>query len=168
MKRTRSFSSLVLWAALFIAACSSSTSPSPSGSSDAGDAGDAGGGGTPPGQPRSLRADVIPIFAKSCSTKDCHGDPNTEEVRIHLDATNPDGLYAQLQLESPTAKGAKLVVPGDPAKSFLFAKVNGDADNFSAACVVPGCGETMPPGSKIPSVQRDTIQQWITEGAPNN
>lgn len=137
-----------------LAACSSST-----GSSAQND-----DGGTPPGQPRSFRRDVVPIFAGSCASQDCHGDTKNT-LGIHFVPSDPDGLYAELQRESPTAKGARFVVPGDPTKSFLFAKVNGDEGDYTDMCAVPGCGETMPPGTKIPSVQRDTIRQWILEGA---
>jgi hypothetical protein len=135
-------------------ACSSST-----GSSAQND-----DGGTPPGQPRSFRRDVVPIFAQSCASQDCHGDTKND-LGIHFVPSDPDGIYAELQRESPTAKGVKFVMPGDPTKSFLFAKINGDEGDYTAMCAPPDCGETMPPGTKIPSVQRDTIRQWILEGA---
>lgn len=144
---------LFSFGASFIGACSSSTS-----------APVASDGGTPPGQPRSFRRDVVPIFAGSCAAQDCHGNVQTA-IGIHFVPTDPDGIYAELQRESPTAKGARFVVAGDPTKSFLFAKINGDEGDYLAMCPASGCGETMPPGTKIPSAQRDTIQQWILEGA---
>ena len=142
---------------LLVAACASKTGTSAQ-SDD---------GGTPPGQPRSFRRDVVPIFAQSCASQDCHGDTKNT-LGIHFVTSDPDAIYAELQRESPTAKGVKFVEPGDPTKSFLFAKVNGDEGDYTAMCAPPGCGETMPPGTKIPSVQRDTIQQWILEGATRN
>jgi hypothetical protein len=116
--------------------------------------------------PRSFKRDVIPILAQSCASQMCHGDPQND-LRLRLVVSDPDAVYAELQRDSVAAKGAKLVVPGDPAKSFLYAKIVGDQDAYTDMCTMPGCGETMPPGSKIPSVQRDTIQQWIAEGATN-
>lgn len=136
-------------------ACSSST----------GSSAQNGDGGTPPGQPRSFRRDVVPIFAQSCASLDCHGDPKNTMVDVHFAPSDPDGLYAELQRESPIAKGVKLVEPGDPTRSFLYAKINGDEGDYTAMCAPPDCGETMPPGTKIASVQRDTIRQWILEGA---
>ncbi len=124
-------------------------------------------GGTPAGQPRSFRRDVVPIFAQSCASQSCHGDPQNN-LGVHFLPSDPDATYAELQRESATAKGAKLVVAGDPSKSFLFAKINGDEGDYTAMCAMNSCGETMPPGTKIPSVQRDTIQQWILEGATND
>ena len=149
-------------AALLLAlACSSMACPSSTGTpqSDA--------GGTPAGQPRSFRRDVVPIFAQSCAAQECHGDPENT-LGVHFVTSDPDGIYAELQHESPTAKGARFVVPGDPTKSFLYAKVNGDEGDYADMCAMPGCGETMPPGTKIPSAQRDAIRQWIVEGATND
>lgn len=149
---------LLTWLAscglLALAACSSST----------GSTGPSDDGGTPPGQPRSYRRDVVPILSGSCASLDCHGDPKSA-LGIHFVPGDPDGTYAELQRESPTAKGARFVVPGDPTKSFLFAKINGDEGDYTDMCGMIGCGETMPPGTKIPSVQRDTMRQWILEGA---
>lgn len=146
-----------------LAACSSSSSTASSSGSGEMDAGP-----TPPGQPRSFKRDVVPIFAAFCASPSCHGDPNSTRVGIHLLVNDTDAVYTELQRESPTAKGAKLVVPGNPAKSFLFAKINGDEGDFDSMCTVPACGENMPPGSKIPSMDRDTVSQWITEGAMKN
>jgi hypothetical protein len=147
---------LVVLAAL-AAACSSST----------GSSAQNGDGGTPPGQPRSFRRDVVPIFAQSCASQDCHGDTKND-LGIHFVVADPNAVFAELQRESPTAKGAKFVVAGDPTKSFLYAKVNGDEGDYSAMCAMSFCGETMPPGTKIQSVDRDTIRQWILEGATND
>ena len=159
MLRGRAVATFAAAAALVALAACSSSSSSPSGDTD---------GGTPPGQPRSFKRDVVPIFAQSCASQACHGDPNSMRVLIHFVPGDPDAIYAELQRESSTAKGVKLVVPGVPAKSFLYAKINGDEGDFNDMCTVPGCGETMPPGSKIPSAQRDTLSQWITEGAMKN
>lgn len=138
-----------------LAACSSS------GSGASGSGGDADAG-TPAGQPRSFRRDVVPIVAQSCASASCHGSAQNG-LGISFAVGDVDGLYAELQRESPTAKGVRFVVPGDPTKSFLYAKVVGDQGEYT--CTVPGCGETMPPGTKIPSSQRDTLRQWIMEGA---
>jgi hypothetical protein len=138
--------------ALVLVACASSASRS-NGDTDA---------GTPAGQPRSFRRDVVPIFAQSCATASCHGSAQNG-LGIVLLVGDPPSLHAQLLRESPTATGMKLVLPGEPTKSFLYAKVVGDQGDYT--CTVPGCGETMPPGTKIPSTQRDTLRDWISEGA---
>jgi hypothetical protein len=125
--------------------------------------------GTPAGQPRSFRKDVIPILTGSCALSSCHGDrTGNPGVGIYLPLGDEDGIYADLMKESRTAKGVKFVVPRDPNNSFLYGKVNGDLSAFATACPNTGCGETMPPGTKISSADRDTIKLWITEGAANN
>lgn len=125
-------------------------------------------GGTPAGQPRSFTKDVVPILVQQCALSSCHGNPDNKAVGIHFRLGDSEAIFAELQKESPTAKGAKFVVARDPAKSYMLAKMTGDQDSFSAACGAPGCGAIMPPGGKLPTTQRDTVQQWITEGAVKN
>lgn len=125
--------------------------------------------GTPAGQPRSFRKDVVPLLTGSCALSSCHGDRNGNPgVGIYLPLGDPDGIYADLMRESRTARGAKFVVPRDPGKSFLYAKLTGDLSNFVTVCPSAGCGEPMPPGTKLNLADRDTVQKWIAEGAPNN
>jgi hypothetical protein len=143
--------------ALFSACSSSSSSTMPAAVVDAGP--------TPSGQPRSFRRDIVPLLAQSCADLDCHGDPANTRVGVHFNTNDPDALYTELQRESPTAKGVKLVAPGDPTQSFLYAKINGDEGNFDSKCGQGGCGETMPPGTKIDSSQRDAMKAWIMDGA---
>jgi hypothetical protein len=126
-------------------------------------------GGTPAGEPRSFRKDVVPILTGSCALSSCHGDrTGNPGVGIYLPLGDPDGIYADLMGESRTAKGKKLVVPRDPANSFLYAKMTGDLTNFAASCPSAGCGEPMPPGTRVSSADRDTLKLWISEGAANN
>jgi hypothetical protein len=125
--------------------------------------------GTPAGQPRSFRKDVVPILTGSCALSQCHGDrTGNPGVGIYLPLGDPDGIYADLMKDSRTAKGVKFVVPRDPANSFLYGKVIGDLSAFMSACPTTGCGDSMPPGTKVSSADRDTIKLWITEGAANN
>lgn len=156
---------LALAAGLLLLACSNE---GPSTISSGGPA-SGSSSGTPAGQPRSFRKDVVPILTGSCALSSCHGDRNGNPgVGIYLPLGDPDGIYDDLMRESPTAKGAKFVVPRDAAKSFLYGKITGDLSNFVTACPSKGCGEPMPPGTRISSADRDTVQKWIAEGAPNN
>lgn len=150
-----SLATLALSAALL--ACSSSSDP-PAGGGDA--------GATETG-PRAFRKDVIPVLAAFCATSACHGSKENN-LGVHLLTGDPAAVYAELQRESPTATGVKFIVPGDPAKSFFFAKIEGTQSDFSDKCLIPACGETMPPGSKLTTAQRATIRQWIADGAKND
>lgn len=128
-----------------------------------------GSGGTPPGQPRSYLKDVFPILTGSCALSSCHGDRNGNPgVGIYLPIGDPEGIYADLMRESRVARGARLVVAGNPAKSFLYAKITGDLTDFAKVCPNAGCGEPMPPPSRISTTDQATIKQWIVEGAANN
>ena len=125
--------------------------------------------GTPAGEPRSYRKDVVPILTGSCALSSCHGDRSGNPgVGIYLPLGDPDGIYADLMGESRTAKGRKFVVPRDPAKSFLYAKVVGDLTDFIPACPNGVCGDRMPPTGRLSDAELDTLKLWITEGAANN
>ena len=125
--------------------------------------------GTPPGQPRSFRKDVFPILTGSCSLSSCHGDrTGNPGVGIYLPLGDPQGIYDDLLRDSRTARGAKFVVPRDPGKSFLYAKIIGDLTNFIPLCPNAGCGEPMPPGSRLSLADGETVKTWIAEGALNN
>ena len=125
--------------------------------------------GTPAGQPRSFRKDVVPILTSSCALSSCHGDRNGNPgVGIYLPLGDPDGIYADLMRQSKVASGAVFVVARDPAKSFLYAKIAGGLASFASSCPSTGCGEPMPPGAAISVADRDTVKLWITEGAANN
>jgi hypothetical protein len=126
--------------------------------------------GTTPGLTKStpqFRKDIIPILDKFCATSACHA---TEErnLGITLKIADPAAVYAELKKESPTAKGTPFVTPGDPKKSFLQAKIDGNQADFEASCLLLGCGEIMPPGSKLTTSQRDTFRAWITAGAKDD
>lgn len=113
----------------------------------------------------AFRADVIPIMRVWCSNASCHASKQTT-LGIEFPIDDPGALYRQLQRESPQAKGSKFIVPGDPAKSYFYAKIVGEQDNFK--CDVAGCGETMPPGTKMDLADRETIRRWIVAGAKDD
>jgi hypothetical protein len=140
----------VLAAGVVAAACSSSSaSPAPAASTDP-----------------QFRRDVVPIFQRWCATSGgCHGpaDDNT-----HYDLGDPAGLHAVLLGDSRTAPGVKIVAPGDPFSSFLYAKINGDEGNFESQCKDMKCGDSMPPGTKIKLDEREAIKTWIAQGAKDD
>ncbi|HSO35824.1 MAG TPA: hypothetical protein VLT33_25015 [Labilithrix sp.] len=125
--------------------------------------------GTPAGQPRSYRKDVLPILTGSCALSQCHGDrTGNPGVGIYLPLGDPDGIHKDLLGESRTAKGKKFVVPRDAANSFLYGKIAGDLTNFIPSCPNAGCGEVMPPGTRLTPADLETVKLWINEGAANN
>jgi hypothetical protein len=73
---------------------------------------------------------------------------------LHAALVNVPAVHA-----GAIAAGKKLVVPGDPAASFLVQKVEGPA---------PAEGDIMPQGAHEPmdpACRIKMLRQWITDGA---
>ncbi|RIK82287.1 MAG: hypothetical protein DCC68_06665 [Planctomycetota bacterium] len=91
---------------------------------------------------------IRPLLAENCFH--CHGpDEKTREAGLRLDTH--DGLLAELD------SGETAVVPGDAAKSALFARITADDPDAR-----------MPPEEtkkKLTPEQIDLIKQWIDQGA---
>jgi hypothetical protein len=86
--------------------------------------------------------DVRPILAENCFT--CHGpDSASRKAHLRLD-----------QRDVAVKKGA--IVPGNPGKSELIARIFADARHV------------MPPRKtlkKLTAAQKETLRQWIADGA---
>ncbi len=86
--------------------------------------------------------DIQPILSDNCFL--CHG-PDQQKAKLRLD----DRAVA-------IARGA--IVPGDPAKSKLIARIFSDDPNIK-----------MPPDAShktLTAEQKNKLKQWIAEGAP--
>ena len=98
-------------------------------------------------KPVDFDRDVRPIFSDNCFA--CHGpDDKRRLAKLRLDTE--EGVFAD-------RGGYKIIVPGDPAKSRLVARI-------SAA---PQAGR-MPPaqtGAGLSEAQVATIRKWIEQGA---
>ncbi|MGD8573038.1 MAG: hypothetical protein PVG89_15025 [Gammaproteobacteria bacterium] len=109
------------------------------------------GCGGEPEKTLSFSRDVKPILAEHCIS--CH---NSEGEGFKKSGLN-------LESYSTLMKGTKfgpVIVPGEPLSSSLVLLIDGKAD--------PAI--TMPHGSLqlIPKNQRETIKQWIAQGAKDN
>lgn len=105
----------------------------------------------------SFAADVQPIFTTNCASAGCHKGINAQEG-LDLSAGK---AYAKLVnvAAAQCSDGRKLVLPGDPAQSYLIDKMmNVDI------CA----GTKMPKLGMLPSAQITTVANWICAGAPNN
>lgn len=103
------------------------------------------------------------IFKTSCALASCHakegdfghhglGDENTYK---HL--LNEDSHNAQAK-----AAGLRSIKPGDPAKSFLYAKISWEGSAYQF-------GQKMPTGGlKLTANQIEFVRQWIAAGAPES
>ncbi len=98
-------------------------------------------------KPIDFRRDVQPILSRSCFT--CHGpDEGTRETDLRFDY--PESLFGELD------SGTRAVVPGEPQKSELLARITNDDASLR-----------MPPegGQPLTADQVDTIRDWIQQGA---
>jgi hypothetical protein len=96
----------------------------------------------------SFNRDVRPILSEYCFA--CHGlDAKQRKADLRLDI--PESAYAERD-------GGFAVRPGDVAQSDLWQRINSD-DPL----------EMMPPPAtkkKLTAAQKETIRQWINQGAP--
>jgi cytochrome c553 len=105
----------------------------------------------------SLKNDVQPIFTTSCVV--CHQGASPSGG-LNLE---PGVAYKNLVNAASTQSALKLVVPGAPGQSYLLNKLRGTQVQAG------GSGAQMPYGaSPLPDSRIQTIEQWITAGAPDN
>jgi hypothetical protein len=158
---------LALPAALsLVVGCSSGSSGAPE---------DGGGDGS---TPVSFQAEVVPIFSGSCAlSASCHGDPSTAPLQPYF-GSKDGGVDAETILTPivsvPSAEDPSMnvITPGDPTKSYLQHKIDGDQASLAAACAggpFPNCGSSMPFGAPLlDTASRDLIRAWISQGAKAN
>lgn len=93
------------------------------------------------------------LFATSCSTFSvCHGDGSPQKG-MSLVAPTYATLVSQPSTEVPTRLR---VVPGDPARSYLFEKISTDT---------PASGKRMPPDQPLDPAAIALVKAWIEQGA---
>jgi hypothetical protein len=111
------------------------------------------------------------IFKNSCIFSGCHNGGATDAGKVDLRA----GMaFAHLvNFDSKVEVGRKLVVPSDPAKSYLLVMLGqiqpADADPPTVA--PPATIGFMPQGTGnqlLCPEKREAVQRWITMGALNN
>jgi hypothetical protein len=114
-------------------------------------------GGTHDGDPviaqPSLARDLQPIFSSRCALAGCHITPTQANLGLVLkDAATS---YANLvNVPSGEIDGVFRVLPGDASMSWLVSKLD--------------TGEMPKEGAMLSQGTRDTIRNWIDQGAQNN
>lgn len=132
-----------------------------------------GSSGTPaPANPKFV-ADVMPILSNSCALSSCHASKEAP-AGVNI-TTDKDVTYkALVNADSKNFGATKLVVPGKPEDSLVMAKMDGTQNELTTCPKTStGCGKSMPPpedeGEQLLSKKkRDTIRNWITNGAKND
>lgn len=100
--------------------------------------------------------DVLPILNRAC-------------IACHLEGGELGGLVLYPDpwprlVGVPSAESPlKLVEPGDPAKSYLYAKLEGSHE------AAGGSGLRMPPQAPpLAATDMETLRQWIAAGAKDD
>ena len=101
---------------------------------------------------------IVSTFTTSCASSTCHGTDAAHPLKL---AGSIDDIYNNLINVSPSNpaalnRGDKLITPGDPNKSFLYRKVNGDLYSFDQLHV--GEGPTMPPYGTLTDVEKEKFK----------
>ena len=101
----------------------------------------------------SFAHDVQPIFTARCAVTGCHVTPTQANLGLVLtdEATSYGNLVNVPSVEFPSALR---VVPGSSATSYLMSKLD--------------AGEMPKQGPMLSQGTRDTIRNWIDQGAPRN
>lgn len=120
----------------------------------------------------SFREDVMPIFAESCAS--CHSNPEESVYFGTGGTTEPEAtaIYAKLLTGVPKqAPHLNFVVPSDPVRSYMMAKVEYDDPGGTCAVIVcdePGCNLMAPPSAQLPEPQLGVLRSWVMGGALDN
>jgi hypothetical protein len=96
-----------------------------------------------------LRAEIL---VPKCTGEFCHG---AEQPAVDLDFTRPVADIAAQLVEVPSVvcPDWTRVVPGDPERSILFAKLHDP----------PPCGERMPIDAELSKREIACVARWIEE-----
>src|SRR5690606_5292542 len=100
-----------------------------------------------------------------CAT--CHGAGEDAGLRLGFQISSAEIVRRLVNVDSAYAAGYKLVVPGDPDKSWLYLKAAGSSTTSGAQCQgVMNCTQPMPPGGgNLPATDLANLRQWILDGA---
>lgn len=101
----------------------------------------------------SFNTDILPLFERSCGSG-CH-TAGAKSGGLSLDA----GYAALVAKPASGAPSYNLIEPGDPYASYIWLKVEG---SFAE---VGGTGAPMPLGASLPDSDRQTLLNWIEQGA---
>ncbi len=102
-----------------------------------------------------------------CAT--CHGAGEEAHLRLGYNISSKDIVKRLVNVDAWNVEGYKLVVPGDPDKSWLYLKSNGEAKNTNATCkdsAINTCKQNMPPSGGMGGMNTQQLQrlrEWILD-----
>ncbi len=124
---------------------------------------------SPPGATPTFEKDIAPLLATSCALAACHS--SKESPQSFYITYDTDQIYAALLQDSPTCTTYKFIEPGQPEKSLLQLKIDGEQDKLPTDCT-SARRSSMPPGDPpnsnsdlLPLADRNLVRAWIKAGA---
>jgi hypothetical protein len=122
---------------------------------------------TPGNESGEFHEKVRPALeAAGCAT--CHGAGEEAGLRLGYNISSADIVKRLVDVDARNVNGYKLVVPGDPDKSWLYLKANKQAKNTNASCrasAINTCKQDMPPGGMggMNQQQLQILRDWILD-----
>ncbi len=118
-----------------------------------------GGGGGDDTTPVSFSGSVQPIFTTNCVS--CHSPGGTGAVLDLRSTLSYANLVGEPSAVTGTPPSGTLVVAGDHASSVLYQRITGEG--------LAAGEDIMPQGlPQLSDTDKDTIENWIDQGAANN
>lgn len=136
-------------AAVGTAACTAGMTDTPTPTGDTGE---------PTGGAPTMTELSAEVFQPTCALVSCHAAGS--QATSGLELVEGNEWEALVNVVSPTVSTATFVVPGDPATSYLVAKLE-DAVGITGSPMPPPFG-----GLEAAKIQM--IKDWITAGALDN
>lgn len=103
-----------------------------------------------------------------CAT--CHGAGEDGNLRLGYQISSAEIVKRLVNVDSSNAEAYRLVLPGDPERSWLYLKASGASKSASVVCRdgTSNCKGVMPPGGApgMTQAELDVLYKWIKDGAP--
>lgn len=119
---------------------------------------------------RSFANDVMPLFTAHCAM--CHGTESSPSGDVFLGKTSGDGhsvFTGIVGVPSGEYAAMSFITASDPTRSYLMHKLDGDQCQYDDKCGGGSCERTMPEsGGLLTQAERDTVREWIFQGAADN
>ena len=124
----------------------------------------------------SFKENVMNILNAHCGSGMCHGSTDNPTGGLFLGSSGEGGADADAAYSAIVGRPSgelgsmSFVTPGDPARSYLMHKLDGDQCMFETQCTSPGCQHSMPSDLEVllSVSERDIVRRWIAQGAQAN
>jgi len=113
----------------------------------------------------SFAGDVQPIFTANCALPGCHVPGNPPQGQILQEGYAYTSIVDKVAGEAGAETGLKRIdsTSSDPLKSYLWRKISDQGNRNGTSLMPPSTAQRV-----LTNDQKETIKQWIIQGAKNN